>query len=159
VSEDQPNNGNEAVLAFLACHHVMSLATTVGGEVHAASLMYAHDGLTLYWVSDPETRHSCEVSANPRVAVTIAKDYTDFAQIEGLQIKGTVRRVDGIAERLKAIKLMSKRYSFLKSFLSDSGALAKQMGKAAVYELAPNEITLIDNKKGFGHKEQFHIME
>jgi uncharacterized protein YhbP (UPF0306 family) len=159
ADESNEIGGSDEVLAFLADHHVLSLATTVAGEVHAASLMYAHKGMTLYWVSDPDARHSQEIEANPRVAATIAKDYTDFAQIEGLQIKGTVRRIGGMAERLKAVQLLSKRYSFLKSFLGEGAALAKHMSKAAVYELTPSEITLIDNKKGFGHKDRFEFLE
>lgn len=137
----------------------MSLATTIAGEVHATSLMYANDGLTIFWVSAPDSRHSCELTGNPRVAATIARDYTDFAEIEGLQIKGTAHPVDNLKDRLKAIQLLSKRYAFLKSFLGDSGALVKHMSKATVYRLDPTEITLIDNKKGFGHKEQFVIMD
>ena len=42
---------------FLAAHHVMTLATTgEGGVAHAASLMFAAEHLSLYWMSDSAAR-------------------------------------------------------------------------------------------------------
>ncbi|MBI2319702.1 MAG: pyridoxamine 5'-phosphate oxidase family protein, partial [Betaproteobacteria bacterium] len=84
---------DKRIADFLAAHHVLSLATSAAGEAHAASLMYAVDGFALYWMSDPKSRHSLELEANPRVAATIAPDYTDFKSIRGLQIAGTAARL------------------------------------------------------------------
>jgi len=38
---------------FLDAHHVMTLATVGDVGAHAASLMYARSGFTLFWTSDP----------------------------------------------------------------------------------------------------------
>ena len=36
-------------------------------------------------------------------------------------------------------------------------ALVERLGKAVVYRLDARQITLIDNTKGFGHKETFVV--
>ncbi|MDP2620536.1 MAG: pyridoxamine 5'-phosphate oxidase family protein [Hyphomicrobiales bacterium] len=141
------------IVAFLDAHTVMSLATASAAGVHAASLMYARDGFALYWVSDPDSRHSRELEENPRVAATIAPDYDDFKEIRGLQIHGRARRLKSPAARAKAIAKLTMRYSFLKQFFSGPADLVRQMRNAVPYRLDPEHITLIDNSKGFGHRD------
>lgn len=140
------------ILAFLDAHTVMTLATAGHGG-HACSLMYARDGFSLLWVSDPDSRHSRELEAEPRCAVTIAPDYEDFKEIRGLQIHGNARRINNPAARAKGMAKLAARYAFLKQFLTGPAELKRQMRKAAVYRLDPERITLIDNSKGFGHRD------
>lgn len=144
--------------AFLAAHHVMTLAT-VGddGVPHAASVMYAVDGLALYWMSKPDTRHSQHIERRPRVTVTVAPDYTDFRMIRGLQIEGAARRLAGEVELARARERMIARYAFLRELATGPAALRAAIEKAGFYCLAPARITLIDNTKGFGHKSSFEV--
>lgn len=145
------------ILAFLDAHTVMSLATAGAEGGHASSLMYARDGFALYWVSDPDCRHSRELEANPQVAATIAPDYDDFQKIRGLQIHGPACRLRGPAARANAIAKLAMRYSFLKQFLSGPAELVRQMRDAVAYRLEPQRITLIDNSKGFGHRDVLEL--
>lgn len=145
------------VAEFLAAHHVVTLATSEGGTVHAASLMYALDGFSLIWMSDPKSRHSQELERNRRVAATIAPDYTDFAAIRGLQIVGTAARLTSAGEILHGTALMLGRYGFLRALASGPEALRKAFNRGGFYRLQPETITLIDNTIGFGHKETLEI--
>ena len=145
------------ILAFLDAHTVMSLATAGAEGAHAASLMYARDGLALYWVSDPKSRHSLELEADTRVAATIAPDYDDFQQIRGLQIHGSARRLKSPAAGAKGIARLALRYPFLKQFFEGPADLMRQMSKAALYRLDPERMTLIDNSKGFGHRDVLQL--
>jgi nitroimidazol reductase NimA-like FMN-containing flavoprotein (pyridoxamine 5'-phosphate oxidase superfamily) len=61
---------DQQIGAFLAAHHVMSLATMGSSGPHATSLLYACDGLALVWVSEPDSRHSREIEADLRVSYT-----------------------------------------------------------------------------------------
>ncbi len=79
---------DQKVGAFLATHHVMSLATFGSSGPHATSLFYACDGLALVWVSEPASQHSRDIEADQRVAATVAPDYSDFEAIRGVQIAG-----------------------------------------------------------------------
>lgn len=143
--------------AFLDAHHVMTLATGAGGVPHAASLMYAREGFTLYWTSDPATRHSRELESDNRVAATIAPDYTDFRVIRGLQIAGRAERLTGATDVARTRVLMEKRYVFLAELARGPEALRAAYAKADFYALHPARITLIDNTRGFGSKETLEL--
>lgn len=143
--------------AFLDAHHVMSLATLGAGGPHATNLFYACDGLALVWVSDPDTQHSREIEADPRVSATIAPDYTDFADIRGVQLTGTARRIVAVGERMRLLARLGVRYAFLGQLASAPAKLREAYARTAVYRLQPARIVLIDNTKGFGHKETLEI--
>ena len=144
---------DKRIAEFLAAHHVMTLATCGVGAVHAVSLMYALDGLSLIWMSDPKSRHSQELERNPRVAATIAPDYTDFAAIRGLQIAGTAVRLASAADITHGTSLMLGRYGFLRALTTNPESLLKAFNRSGFYRLHPETITLIDNTVEFGHKE------
>jgi len=143
--------------SFLAAHHVMSLATIGSSGPHATSLLYACDGLVLVWVSEPDTQHSREIEADPRVAATVAPDYSDFAAIRGVQITGAARRIVTADERLLHLAQLEARYSFLGQLAAGPLKLRQAYARTAVYRLEPVRIVLIDNTKGFGHKETLEI--
>jgi uncharacterized protein YhbP (UPF0306 family) len=143
--------------AFLAAHHVMSLATLGAGGPHATNLFYASDGLSLIWVSEPDSQHSREIEADPRVAATVAPDYSDFAVIRGVQVTGMATRIVAAEERLRHLAQMETRYPFLAQLAAGPPKLREAYARTAVYRLRPTRIVLIDNTKGFGHKETLDI--
>lgn len=136
---------------FLDAHHVMTLGTVGDAGAHAASVMYARSGFTLYWTSDPKTRHSQHIERDARVTVTIAPDYTDFRLIRGLQVNGGAARLTHPEE---ARRLLARRYPFLAD-----PALQTALAKAAFYRLQPRSITLIDNTISFGHRETLELAQ
>ncbi len=139
--------------SFLDAQHVMTLATCGASGARAASLMYARSGLTLHWTSNAATRHSRELEADGRVGATIAPDYADFRAIVGVQIEGRAERILEASEAQAARELLARRYPFLAEIASAPAALRAALDKAAIYRLVPARITLIDNTRGFGHKE------
>lgn len=142
--------------AFLAAHHVMSLATVGPEGPHAANLFYACNGLALIWISDPKTRHSRDVEADARVAVTIAPDYSDFAQIRGLQIHGLAQRVSD-NQREAHLARLEARYAFLRQSAQGPQKMREAYAQAAVYRLDPQRVILIDNTRGFANKETLDL--
>jgi hypothetical protein len=138
--------------AFLDAHHVMAVATVGEAGAHAASLMYARSGFTLYWTSDPQSRHSVHLEHEARVTATIAPDYTDFRVVRGLQIAGRAWRL-AAPESEAARAALVARYAFLAELASGPPKLRAAFEQAAFYALVPERITLIDNSRGFGHKE------
>lgn len=144
--------------SLLAAQHVMSLATAgQNGAVHAASLFYAFDGLSLVWTSDPGTRHSQHLEGQAQAAVTIAADCADFAAVRGLQISGTARRLRSASDARQAGGIMRTRYPFLEQLASGPAALREAWAQAGFYRLDPQRITLIDNSRGFGHKASLQV--
>ncbi len=142
---------------FLAAHHTVSLATVDDqGMPHAANVLYAVDGLALYWMSDTQTRHSRHMEARPRVTATVAPDYADFRLIRGVQMFGRARRLAG-DESLAAARRMVARYGFLAELANGPAALRAAFENAGFYCLGPDRITLIDNTQRFGHKETLEL--
>jgi uncharacterized protein YhbP (UPF0306 family) len=150
-------NLSQQIGSFLAAHHVLSLATFGSSGPHATSLFYACDGLALVWVSEPDTQHSREIEADPRVAATVAPDYSDFTAIRGIQIAGAVRRIVAADERMRHLAQLEARYPFLGQLAAGPLKLRQAYARTAVYRLQPARIVLIDNTKGFGHKETLEI--
>ncbi len=156
VDRSASRNGEDssaAALRILRAHSVLTLATVYRGEPHAVSLMYANEGFTLYWLSDPRSRHSQALADTPRASITVAGHFADFREIEGLQFLGAARKVGDKSVGKHGLQLMADRYEFLQSFLSGPAKLVRSLDLAAVYRFEPDQLTLIDNTKGFGHKE------
>jgi len=148
----------QQIEALLTAQHVLSLATAGSdGQVHAASLFYALDGLSLVWTSDPATRHSQALEVESRVAVTVAPDCSDFLAVRGLQIAGVARRLVEPAEVEMAAGKMLQRFPFLERLASGPAALREAWARAGFYRLDPQRITLIDNSRGFGHKATLQV--
>jgi uncharacterized protein YhbP (UPF0306 family) len=82
----------EAVTALLDESELLCLATSTGtAGPHIVTLYFAHDNFTIWFVSDPETEHSRQVQANPRVAAAVYLPCAYGEERRGLQMAGTVR--------------------------------------------------------------------
>jgi hypothetical protein len=147
----------QRIAAFLDAHHVMSLATAGDKNPHAANVFYARDGLGLVWVSDPASQHSCDLQVRPQAAATIAPDYADFPEIQGLQVRGMAHRVADPGEQAHLLGLLKARYPFLAKLDTAPPDLKAAWARAALYRLDPQRIVMIDNTRGFGHKETLEI--
>lgn len=147
----------QRIESFLASQHVMSLATWGPDGPHATNLFFACDGLKLIWVSDPDSRHSLQIEADPRVAATVAPDCSDFSAIRGVQLNGTAKRVTAADERVRHLGRLEARYAFLRQLADGPTKLREAYARTAVYKLQPAAIILIDNSQGFGHKEMLKI--
>src|ERR1700690_2831062 len=101
--------------------------------------------------------YSVEIEADPRVAGTVAPDYSDFTAIRGVQIAGAARRIVAADERMRHLAQLKARYPFLGQLAAGPSKLRQAYARTAVYRLQPARIVLIDNTKGFGHKETLEL--
>lgn len=145
------------IAAFLDAHHVVSLATCGPDGPHAATVFYVRDGLALLWVSDPNSRHSVELAANARVAATVAPDYFEFDDILGVQISGRAHAIADASQRANAELLLQARYPSLKRMSEGLPTLREAYERAKFYRLEPTRLVLIDNSRGFGHKDTLEL--
>jgi uncharacterized protein YhbP (UPF0306 family) len=152
-------NGQTAarIAVFLDAHHVMSLATCDHDGPHAANLFYVRDSFALLWVSDPKSRHSMDIRNNAQVAATIAPDCIDIDAIRGVQILGHAHIITGDGPRANARKLLEARYPQTQRLFGPNSPLREAYGKMGFYQLEPSRMVLIDNSRGFGHKETLEL--
>ena len=145
----------DRIAEFLDAHHVMSLATCGPHGPHAANLFYARDRLSLLWVSDRQSMHSANIGINPQVGATVAPDYRDFDAICGVQIFGHAYSLSDAAARYSARTLLARRYPMLQH--PSDPMIEQAYASADPYQLVPDRIVLIDNQRGFGHKETLDL--
>ena len=143
----------EKALGYLAAHNVMAVSTFGPEGPWSAAVFYASRELTLYFVSSPKSRHALDLARDPRAAAAIHEDYRDWRAIQGIQLAGTVQRLEG-AEREAALACYQQKFSFLSNPVAELVPVLQALGKAACYRLTPSELHFIDNATGFGKRTQ-----
>lgn len=155
----------------------MTIATVGEGKPWAAAVFYASDGLDLYFLSDPASRHSRDIASNPAVAIAVHEDYHDWRKIKGLQMEADARLAAGEEDMARAVAVYSEKYAFTAPFLKLMASpfprimrhLDSILARAPFvsglpatfnvkfYKVMPRRIRIIDNEKGFSHREEFTI--
>lgn len=143
----------DKTLAYLADHHVMTLATHGPEGLWAAAVFYAEDDFDLLFLSAATTRHARNLAANPAAAATIQRDYRDWPEIKGVQLEGTVERLEG-AERAAAIARYGRKFPLVAGAAKAPAMIARALARVAWYRLRPTRLYLIDNSLGFGHRDE-----
>ena len=149
----------QQILDYLETHNTMTLATCSADVPWAATVFYASNDLRLYFFSVPDSRHCQNLAANPRVAVTIQEDYSDWRKIKGIQLEGAVTAVDGLAEKAKAMAVYARKYpEIIKLFTNPaSGLFYQAFLKVKFYCIIPERLFFIDNEQGFGKRQELAI--
>lgn len=123
--------------AFIADHHVLTLATSHDDLPQTCNLFYAYlQPEQLFIVaSDPATEHMQNVLENPNIAGTIVLETNSIGKILGLQFKGTMQAAEKELER----------YYF------NAFPYASIMNPI-LWTITPLSMKLTDNRLGFGKK-------
>ncbi|MEX1997054.1 MAG: pyridoxamine 5'-phosphate oxidase family protein [Candidatus Andersenbacteria bacterium] len=88
--------------------YLMSLATVDESGIWAADVIYVHDDdLNIYWMSDPDVRHSQAIVKNNHVAGTITVSGQGEDNL-GTQFEGVAEKIHGDRYDL-AVKHYKKR--------------------------------------------------
>jgi len=147
---------NTRVQGYLQEHRVATLATNSGAAPAAAAVFYVNHGYTLYFLSSPTSRHSLNLSKNPRVAVTIQEDYADWLEIKGIQIEGIVSELTG-AEEAEARRLYGQKFPIIGKLAQAPAAIVKALAKVRWYKVDPQQLYFIDNSVALGHRDEVDL--
>lgn len=153
------DDARDRILSFLAVHNTLTLATERGGKPWANALFYASDGFTLYFVSDPKTRHADHLKNNAHIAATIQDDQRDWRAIQGVQLEGTCQEITNPVESARALTVYAGKYPFITDLLRAPKEIGSAMAKARFHKITPTWIRLVDNTRGFGFKEEIRLKE
>jgi uncharacterized protein YhbP (UPF0306 family) len=145
----------EQALQYLQNHHVMTLATVDPAGVWAAALFYTSQEFDIFFLSAAHTRHAQNVITNPKVSATIQENYTDWTQIKGIQLEGTVIQLHG-QQKKEAINHYLAHFPFIQNA---GQPIEKALAKVSWYCLTPQKLYFIDNSKGFGQREEILLTE
>jgi uncharacterized protein YhbP (UPF0306 family) len=123
---------------------------TIGpaGRPMAASLFFAADPrLNLYWTSSSKSRHSRNLASDPRAAITVHTNTWSWRDIAGVQLEGEAVEIALGADWQAALDLYLAKFPFAKEF-------AAELSRSSFYRFTARWGRLIDNSRGFGHKEE-----
>jgi hypothetical protein len=137
---------------FLAAHTTLTLATLAeDGRPQAAPLFYAEmDDLSLVFISESKVRHSQNIARDGRVAATIYADGQQWQTIRGLQLEGRCIALSGAAAAAARAAYLAKY-----PFILENSLLVGMLERVTFYQILPTWLRLIDNSRGFGHKEEW----
>ncbi len=127
--------------------YLMSLGTIDDGGVWVSDVIYVSDeDFNIYWMSDPEVRHSKAIMHNEKVAGTITLSNKCKEDNLGVQIEG------------KALKIEGERFDLAKKHYFKRGKESPKEDQGVLdgdswYMLKPSMIELID-EKNFGFDKQ-----
>lgn len=141
------------VLDYLRDHNVATLATCSAADISAAAVFYVNDGFTLYFLSSPDSRHCRNLAQNPRVAVTIQEDYSEWQEIRGVQIEGEACVISGEEEK-RARRLYGEKFPVVGAVAQAPAAIVKALAGVAWYKVVPRRLFFIDNSVSLGHREE-----
>ncbi|MBE2243275.1 MAG: pyridoxamine 5'-phosphate oxidase family protein [Burkholderiaceae bacterium] len=141
------------VMAFVAQHHVMTLATQGDQGPWAAAVFYAMQADDLIFLSSPQTRHCTDLARDARCAATIQSQPGDWRAIQGVQIEGRVDKLHGAA--LAAGRdAYAQRFPFVRP-AGAPPAIVAALARVRWYRLRVARLWFIDNARGFGDRRCF----
>ena len=136
----------------------MTLATTSAqGEPHAAAVYFvavletpytSQPAWRLYFFSEADSQHSRDIALRSEVAIALYPDCRGWQDIRGLQMRGTVYRVEPGAEWERAWEAYRLKFPFV-------DALKVIVARNALFAFLPVWIRLVDNRRGFGFKQEW----
>ena len=166
----------EQALDYLRAHNTVTIATHGPDGPWAAAVFYASAGFDLYYLSAPDSRHSVNIHANPRISATVNEDYHDWRQIKGIQLEGEAHVLRDEAELARATAIYVEKYPFtaryLKLLLSPFASVVKYLDKvlerlpfapdigaspAKFYKITPRHLYFIDNEHGLGKRREIPL--
>jgi uncharacterized protein YhbP (UPF0306 family) len=128
--------------------YLMSLATLDDSGVWVSDLIYIYDdNFNIYWMSDPDVRHSQAILKNKQIAGTITISNKNKENNLGIQFNGIAEKIEGVRYDLAT-----------KHFLKRGNLLPKEENDVlqgdSWYVLRLAKIELID-EKNFGFEKKF----
>lgn len=140
------------ILELLGSHKKMTIATVrPDGYPQATTVVYANDGLTIYFVCDPDSQKVRNLKRSGKVSLTIDsdKDAEDWQHLKGLSMGALARVATDKTEIRRGLDLLVQKFP-------DMGD-DEELEGGAVVRVVPKVISVIDYERGFGHTDLLQV--
>lgn len=141
----------------------MALATAgPSGDPHAAPVFFAANledpqpeklrrgDLRQFFFSDPLSQHAQDVIHNPSAAAVIYPEVNGWQEIRGMQLRGHVHRLSADVEWQAGWICYQGKFPFV-------SGLQSIIARNDFYVFLPHWIRLVDNRLGFGYKQEWKL--
>lgn len=151
----------KAIQYYMATHNTISLASLGEDGPHAATVFYVNQGWDIFYLSSPMSKHSQNLSRNPKVAATINEDYDNWLIIKGIQLHGVVEQVGSLRDNIALARAYIKKFPAVADFFLAPHKLGEhvmeKVSRVRFYKLIPHQIYFINNEIGFGHRDELSL--
>jgi uncharacterized protein YhbP (UPF0306 family) len=136
----------------------LTLATAHGDTPWAAAVYYVNRGFTLYFFSDPSSRHIQESLKSGQTSGAISVPASTWKEIRGIQASGIVSLVPPGMESIQSLRAYLKKFPFTKDFFDSKqemnlSAIMNRF-KVRLYRFQPSVLYYLDNHIRFGFRER-----
>lgn len=146
----------ESFYEIIKSNNLLALSTINEKEKqpNVCSAYYVMDNeFNLYIWTDPNSRHSKNISKNSKVAVNIYNSHQEWGSLlKGLQISGMSKPITG-KESLFAGSIYLKKYLKVSKFIKTLKDFNSKKLESQLYKITINKIKVLDEEK-FG-KENY----
>lgn len=134
---------------------VMTLATSGKNGPWAAPVYYLYRDKKFYFFSSPNAQHIQE-GLDQQCAAAVFSTHACVEKLEGLQMSGTVMRNKSEIRAAAVAGAYARRFGISFSG-SDPLVFFQKTFQACLYVFAPDLIYYMDNRQGFGCREQVDL--
>ncbi|MBR9985284.1 MAG: pyridoxamine 5'-phosphate oxidase family protein, partial [Desulfosarcina sp.] len=153
--------GQKAALALIQDESTLTLATAGESGPWSAPVYCVCVNGCFYFFSSPQSRHIRQAMDSGKAAASLFHPADSWQAIRGIQMAGTVEPVDAVALSVKVIAVYLKRFCFAREFFPDDPtpdlAAFFSRFKARLYTFTPTAVYYIDNRFGFGTRQQIDL--
>ena len=139
----------------------LTLATAREDIPWAAAVYYVNRGFTLYFFSDPASRHIQESLKSGQVSGAISVPASSWQDIRGVQASGKISQVPPGLESIQILRAYLRKYPFTKDFFDSEATLnldaIVDKFKVRLYRFQPSLLYYLDNSIRFGFREPVKI--
>jgi CRP-like cAMP-binding protein/uncharacterized pyridoxamine 5'-phosphate oxidase family protein len=140
TNQDRPADVPSEVLDYLRGHNTLTLATaSPSGLPHAATMIYASEGLALYFCTRPDTTSAHHIEQNPSISFTIDEYSADWSMTKGIQGSGDVQVLLSRGDISNVVSLFRQKFPKLSNV---------ETANLSVFRISPIALQFIDNQSG-----------
>jgi uncharacterized protein YhbP (UPF0306 family) len=141
--------------------NTVTLATVSENIPWAASVYYSNIGFSLYFFSDPASRHVQEALKAKQAAGAIFHPASTWREIRGVQTTGLIEPLSPGIEALRALRRYLRKFPFTEDFFGsgqkmDLEGFAKRF-KVRFYRFQPTLLYYLDNRIRFSFREKIPL--
>lgn len=150
--------GLEAAQDLIQDESTLTLATAGESGPWSAPVYYVCLRGSFYFFSSPQSRHIRQAMDSGRAAASLFQSADSWQAIRGIQMTGTLERVQSMALSIKVIAMYLNRFTFVSELFPDNPAPDQaaffSRFRARLYAFAPTAVYYIDNRFGFGARQR-----
>lgn len=131
----------------------MTIATIrPDGYPQATTVSFAHDGLSIFFGTGSSSQKARNIAVNRKVSLAVSLPYAHWGEIRGISLGGQAEPLRHASRIEHAADLLLRKFpQGIAEYASG------ELSGVAFFEVTPAVISLLDYRKGFGHKELVRI--